>query len=390
MKISRRGFLIKSAEFACLSTFLGCHRNLLADQGKMKELRILPVDYTPNPLLFSKQSPVVSVVKLDNKWSESKGINYATEKALELIGGINNITKDKNRILLKPNLVNPNPSDTTNPRVIEALATLMKDAGKEVYIGEAGAASVRNINTSIRGYICRTTNTEVLEAIQNDIYRGTGYDELSKKIGVPLVNLHVGDMVKQKISDNFVFKDIHIHKALSDADLVCSVPMMKTHGLAKVTLALKNIGLGAFPGMIYGTVRSLVHQQGIQLEPTGTSSVTIDMVKANKLGLSVIDATTAMEGQGPFTGRGGELVDMNLIIASTNALAADMVAARIMGFKPAEIDTFHWAWKAGMSPSTLNDIEIVGEKIETVQQQFKRPRVYPYTMMANWYGPPCG
>lgn len=390
MRLSRRKFLKKSAEFACMSAFLGCHRNILADSGKIKEFRILPVDYKPNPLLFSTQSPVVSVVKVNTKWSESKGIDYATAKALDLIGGITNITKDKNRILLKPNLVNPNPNDTTNPRVIEALAKLMKDAGKDVCIGEAGAASVRNINTSIRGFICRTKNTEMLEAIQNDIYRGTGYDELSKKIGVPLVNLHLGDMVKQKISDNFVFKDIHIHKALFDADLVCSVPMMKTHGLANVTLALKNIGLGAFPGMVYGTVRSLVHQQGIKLEPTGTSSVTIDMVKANKLGLSVIDATTAMEGQGPSTNRGGKLVDMNLVIASTNALAADMVAARIMGFEPSEIDTFKWAWKAGMTPSTINDIEIVGEKIETVQQKFKRPRVYPYTMMANWYGPPCG
>ena len=57
---------------------------------------------------------------------------------------------------------------------------------------------------------------------------------------------------------------------------------------------------------------------------------------------------------------------------------------------PIEIDTFKWAWKAGMKPSSLNDIQIVGEKIENVQQQFKRPRVVPYTMISDWYGPPCG
>jgi hypothetical protein len=61
-----------------------------------------------------------------------------------------------------------------------------------------------------------------------------------------------------------------------------------------------------------------------------------------------------------------------------------------MGFEPIEIDTFKWAWKAGMNPSNINDIQIVGEKIETVRQQFQRPQVVPYTMISEWYGPPCG
>ncbi|UCE53827.1 MAG: DUF362 domain-containing protein [Desulfobacterales bacterium] len=348
------------------------------------------MDYEPNPFLFSDQIPVVSVVGVNNKWSEAKGIEYATTRAIELIGGINEVAKDKNRILLKPNLVNPNPSDTTNPILIEALAKLMKNSGKEVYIGEAGAASMRNIDTSIQGFVCRTKNTEILQAIQDDIFKGTGYDDLSKRTGIPLVNLHVGNMVKMKVSDNFVYKKIYVHKAMSDVDLVCSVPMMKTHGLATITLGLKNIGIGGYPGMIYGTVRSLVHQEGIKLEATGTSAVTVDMVKANKLGLSVIDATTAMQGQGPSISHGGTLVDLNLIIASKNALAADMVAANIMGFEPIEIDTFKWAWKAGMNPSNINDIQIVGEKIEKVRQQFQRPQVIPYAMMSDWYGPPCG
>ena len=389
MTITRRNFLIKGAEFVCLSAMLGCNRSLKAKEEKVQEFEIFPVDYEPNPLLFSNQMPVVSVVRINSKWSDSKGIEYATTRAIELIGGIDEVTKDKERILLKPNLVNAVPDDTTNLMVIEALAMLMKNSGKDVYIGEAGAASMRNINTSLQGYVCRTKNAETLKAIQDDIFMGTGYDDLSKRTKVPLVNLHVGNMVKMKISDNFVFKEIYVHKAMSDVDLVCSVPMMKTHGLASVTLALKNIGIGGYPGMMYGTVRSLVHQEGIKLEPTGTSAVSVDMVKANKLGLSVIDATTAMQGQGPSTSQGGSLVDMNLIIASKNALAADMVAANIMGFEPIEIDTFQWAWKAGMRPSNIDDIQVVGDKIDAVQQNFKRPRVVPYTMIADWYGPPC-
>jgi uncharacterized protein (DUF362 family) len=389
MTISRRKFLAKSAEFICLSSMLGLSRSLQAMENNTDEYGIFPINYQPNPILFSKQSPIVSIAKVNSKWSESKGIEHAVAKAIDLIGGIQEVAKGKNRILLKPNLVNPNSSDTTKPEVVEALAELMKKAGKEVSVGEAGAASFRNINASIRGDVCRTKNADTLLGIQDDIFKATGYDELSKRVGIPLVNLHVGDMAKMNISDNFVFKSIYYHKAIADADLICSVPMMKTHGLATVSLALKNIGIGTFPGMMYGTVRSKVHQKGLELEPTGTSAVVVDMVKTNKLGLSVIDATTAMEGQGPSVRGGGNLVDMNLIIASTNALAADMVAVGIMGFEPNEIDTFNWAWKAGFNPSTPNNIQIVGEKIEAVRRKFKRPQVIPYSFIADWYGPPC-
>ena len=55
-----------------------------------------------------------------------------------------------------------------------------------------------------------------------------------------------------------------------------------------------------------------------------------------------------------------------------------------------EIDTFKWAWKAGMNPSNLKDVKVVGEKIENVRQQFQRAQVYPYAVLADWYGPPCG
>lgn len=388
MSVSRRHFLVKGGGFVCLSAMLGCRPAMKAETEKEQEFEIIPVNYAQNPILFSKDKPLVSVVKVNPKWSHGKGIDYATSKALDLIGGVGEVTRGKTRILLKPNLVSHEPSDTTNPPVIEALVNLMKKAGKDVSIGEAGAASLRNIRTDVRGYVCRTSSASMLKGIQDDIFKSTGYDEVSKRTGVPLINLHVGTMAKMQVPDNFVYKDIFIHKALSDADLVCSVPMMKTHGLAGVTLAMKNIGIGGYPGLIYGTVRSQVHLEGIKVEPTGTASVTIDMVKANKLGLSLIDGTMAMEGQGPSRSGGGKLVKMNILIASQNALAADMVAANVMGIEPHEIETFKWAWKAGMGPSTLDEIEVVGESIASVRRPFIRAQVVPYTAL-KWYGPPC-
>ncbi len=388
MKLTRREVL-KRGSLLCLTGMLGCIKIKTADSGDVEEFEIIPSRYVPNQLYFSGKKPVVGIVRINEKWSEARGIEYAVTKALDLIGGLNKVTKGKERILLKPNLVSPNFTDTTKPSVIEALAKLMKKAGKEVSIGEASSASIRNIKMSIQGYVCSTKNSKTLQAIQDDVFNALGYADLSKKIDVPLVNLHVGKMIRMNIPDNFVFKEIYIHEDLYNADLICSVPMMKTHGLAGVTLALKNIGIGGFPGLVYGTVRSEVHRKATEIDKTGTSTAIVDMVKANKIGLNVIDASTAMQGQGPTVSQGGELIKMNLIIASTNALAADIVASSLMGFDANEIDTFKWAWKAGMKPSGIDDIEIVGEKSGEVRRQFKKPMIVPYTMIKDWYGPPC-
>lgn len=347
-----------------------------------------PRDYQPNPILFSDEKPVVAISQIPPKRSKQQGIDFAVREAIDLLGGMAEIARDKERILLKPNLVNPRVSDTTSVEVIEALAKLATEAGKDVSVGEGSAGARGNRRLLVKGFVCRTKDVEALAEIQDDVFNELGFRDLSKKLKIHLVNLHVGDMVRYTIPDNYVFKDIYLHSALHETDLVCSVPMMKTHGLAGVTLGMKNF-IGTYPGQVYGTVRSRVHQVASQLEPSGTASAIVDMVKATKLGLTVIDASTAMQAQGPSTGMGGELVDMGVIVAGTNALATDMVGARAMGFEPQEISTFQWAWKAGMKPLTLEEIELRGSRLEEVSRPFKRPVVVPYKDLSPWWGPVC-
>ena len=330
----------------------------------------------------SEKKAVVSVVKIKNDNTDN-----AIRNALDLLGGIDSITMGKEKILLKPNLVNPIPSDVTKPSVINALARIMIQSGKEVSIGEGSAAASPNLRPGIFGGVCRTKEIETLNNIQQMVFDSIGYTSLAKSLKIPLINLHTGKMSKVKIPHGFVFKEISLHHSLTDTDLLCSVPMMKTHGLATVTLGMKNL-IGVYPGQVYGTVRSELHSEAARVEKSGTASAIVDMVKANRLGLVVIDASMAMQGQGPSVYQGGKLVKMNLIIAGTNPLATDMVAANIMGFQPEEISTFVWSWKAGMTPSGLDEIEIRGEKLIDVRQSFLRPTVYPWAAISN-YGPPC-
>jgi len=323
----------------------------------------------------AKGKPVVSIVKIKND-----NIGMAVEEAIELLGGIRNITRNKNTIMLKPNLVAPVPEATTKPEVIKTLAQMMKNAGKDVLIGE-GTAAAAPFNT--RGdEVFRTTKRETLDAIQKTTFDSLGYTELASSLGIPLVNLHTGDLVEVRVPNGFVFKELTLHRSLTEIDLLCSVPMMKTHTLAQVTLGMKNL-IGLYPGTVYNSVRWLMHDRASEVEPSGTAVAIVDMVRANKLGLVVIDASTAMEGNGPTN---GSLVKMGLIIAGTNPLATDIIAASCMGFKPEEIPTFSWANKAGLTPSRLDEIEVRGEAPEQVGRPFIKPKIYAWKEIRDVWG----
>jgi len=323
----------------------------------------------------SATRPVVSIVRI-----KKDNIDYAVRHAIDLLGGMKSITQGKERILLKPNLVDTDPRDVTNPDVVKVLVRLMVEAGKEVSIGEGSGVAAINMQSTVEAGVCQTTDRDMINAIQKKVFDTLGYTDLAKVLRVPLINLHTGKMNKVPLPNGSVFKEISLHHSLVNTDLLCSVPMMKTHGLATVTLGMKNL-IGLYPGEIYGTPRWTVHQEAAKVEKSGTASAIIDMVQANKLGLTVIDASTAMQGTGPIAQQGGRLAKMNLIIAGTNPLATDMVAAYTMGFQPEEISTFVWAWKAGMAPERLDEIEVRGEKINNVRQKFARPLVLPWTVI---------
>jgi uncharacterized protein (DUF362 family) len=311
--------------------------------------------------------PVVSVVKIRKGNTEA-----AVEEAIDLLGGMALLTKGKERIMLKPNLVVPDPDATTKLPVIRALIHLMRAAHKDVSIGEGSAAAtpfnVRENQTF------RTSDKELLKGLQRHVFDELGYTELARSEKVPLINLHLGELDEVKVRGALLFDRLTLHRSLIETDLLCSVPMMKTHVMAGVTLGMKNL-IGVFPGAVYQALRGKMHDAAIQLEPSGTAAPILDMLRANKLGLTVIDGSSAMEGNGPV---GGPLLPMGTIVAGTNPLATDMVAASLMGFGVDEISTFRWAHKVGLTPSHLAAIEIRGEPLNRVRREFARPVIVPW------------
>lgn len=335
------------------------------------------VQYLPT-VQASDNPSLVSITRI-----QDGNIPYAVEEAIDLLGGIASVTENCGRIMLKPNLVDDSVNDTTNPEIVRTLARMMLDAGKEVSIGEGSAAAsgfnVKNAQTY------RTHNPEILIPMQQHVFDTLGYTDIANELSIELINLHTGEMVEVEVPDAFVFDTLQLHHTLTEIDLLVSVPRMKTHVFAGVTLGMKNL-IGLYCGEVYGTVRWLVHDLGSEVEQSGTAVCIVDMVRANKVGLTVVDGIRAMEGNGPTLGAGSNLVDMNLIIVGTNPLATDMVTARIMGFEIEEIPTFEWAIRAGMEPTRLEDIEVRGETIEAVQRNFRKPTISTWKTVRDVWG----
>jgi uncharacterized protein (DUF362 family) len=362
--LSRRGFLKLAATAGTAGLLAGCR--------PARQPTATPLGETAEP---AGKGPVVSVVKI-----KGGKIDAAVEEALDLLGGVESVAKGKDRIMLKPNLTTDDPNATTRPEVIRSLAKLMKKSGKEVLIGE-GSSAVGGFN--VKGdVVYRTNDREILDGMQQFVFDSLGYTELAKSMQIPLTNLHSGEMVDVEITNGLAFDKITLHRSLTEIDLLCSVPMMKTHVLATVTLGMKNL-IGLYPGTVYRSVRAGVHDHAADAGSPGIAFEIIDMVKANKLGLTVIDGSTAMEGDGPSD---GNLVQMDVIVAGTNPLATDMVAASLMGFETGEIPTFTWANKVGMQPQRLDEIEVRGEKIENVRRNFVKPRLYAWNSIRKQWG----
>jgi uncharacterized protein (DUF362 family) len=362
-RITRRDF-IKTAAVGTVAMLAAC------------QTRQLPIS-TPLPMsaVSLSERPLVSIVKI-----KEGDIETAVEAAIDLLGGIESVAQGKERIMLKPNLVSNDPRATTNPQVIRSLAKLMKNAGKAVSIGE-GSAAAGGFNAK-DGTVYRTKNREILDSMQQFVFDALGYTELARSLDLPLINLHLGEMVDVAVPNGFAYQNITLHQSLTEIDLLCSVPMMKTHTLATVTLGMKNL-IGLYPGMIYSTVRAGVHDYAADAGSPGIAFETIDMLRANKLGLVVVDGSTAMEGNGPDNGM---LVPMNVIIAGTHPLATDMVAASVMGFEPGEIPTFVWANKAGMPPQSLEEIDVRGEELSSVRRRFVRPQLHAWHEIRSLWG----
>jgi len=153
----------------------------------------------------------------------------------------------------------------------------------------------------------------------------------------------------------------------------------KTHSWAQLTLATKNF-LGITPLSRYAQlIDNTWWNRGTfdHSSPQAIAQVYLDIVKSIKPDLSIIDFSIGIEGDGPTTSWGGTTVNMKerlgswAIVASTDIMAADATAARVMNHEAQKIKQLTMGFEMGLGEIREEAINVVGEKIENMQVAWK-------------------
>jgi len=163
-------------------------------------------------------------------------------------------------------------------------------------------------------------------------------------------------MVEVKVQHGYVLDSIRVNRILSEATKIISTPIAKTHATTDVTLNLKNM-YGVMPERKKGRYHS-------KIDP-----ILVDIAKTFPPTLCIIDAITALEGEGPFH---GEPIKLGLVVAGDNAVATDVVMANIMGYEPKKIMHLRLASEKGLGPISLDEVNVKGESIKNVKREFKK------------------
>ncbi len=252
-----------------------------------------------------KHNSVVALVQYN-------GSARSVERAMELAGGLEGAGA-ASRILVKPNLMGIDDSYPyplygiiTTVRVMEPLIRYLAEAGHtHIIIGEG----------SVTG---RATGIGLDTA---EIFERLGYSKLKNRYGLDLVDFNKGPFESVVLDGHRV----RVAAAALEADLILTVPVLKTHGQTKVSLGLKNL-----KGCLKRASKSRFHEPGVSLE---------GLIARLALKLSpafcLIDGIYALERGPQITGKAWRT---DLIIASRDALSADWVGAKLLGFEPRQVE----------------------------------------------------
>jgi len=255
------------------------------------------------------------------------------------------------RVLIKPNaarLAYPGDGVTTHPLVVAATIDHLKEKGVgDIVMGES---CIFGLNAQ-------------------EAFRVTGMKEVSEKARVELIDLDRVAPVEVTVPEGKVIKKIKVPNILKKFDFIISVPVMKTHMHTQVTLSIKNM-----KGLLWRREKVRLHQLKYHNRITkGYKELDIAISEMASIlfpDLAIIDGTVGMEGMGPAYGR---LRKTGIIVVGNNALSADAVASRLMGFDPEGIPHLKLSAEKGLGEIQLEKISIQPNDYLKWKTPFKPP-----------------
>jgi len=247
------------------------------------------------------------------------------DKALQAMGGIQNFVKKGQTVVVKPNIgwdVIPEKAANTNPLLIKRLVEHCFTAGaKEVYVFD---------NTCDNWTSC---------------YKNSGIEKAAKDAGAKIAPGH-SESYYQKIDvpKGQNLKDAKVHELILSSDVFINVPVLKSHGSAKLTISMKNL-----MGIVWD--RRFWHRNNL-------NQCIADFATYRKPDLNIVDAYNVMTKNGPRGVSQADVVKMRYLIVSTDMVAADAAAAKIFGMDPEEVKYIQIANDMGIGQMDLSKLNI--------------------------------
>lgn len=274
-------------------------------------------------------------------------VEAAVDEALELIGGIGAVVKTGDKVLLKVNLLSPRGPDaavTTHPAIVKAVAGAVVAAGALPVVADAP------------GYIYAGGKSKAL--------RKSGILEAAGQLGIKAVQFENMEkpFVKTEVPGGEWMHEVMVARLALEADVIISLPKLKTHSGTWYTGAVKNMF-----GCAATRTRKQAHNLGRHEKFAGA---VVDIFSVVKPALAIMDGVVGMEGEGPQHGRPRHT---GLVLASRDCVALDSVASTLIGFDQMEVLTVSNAAARGLGVGALEDIEVVGERLADVSVDYEKP-----------------
>jgi uncharacterized protein (DUF362 family)/Pyruvate/2-oxoacid:ferredoxin oxidoreductase delta subunit len=238
-------------------------------------------------------------------------------------------------VVLKTNLLraeDPKGATTTHPAVVQAVAELVADQGAAPIIADSPGGPFK-------------------KAMLSRVYTKTGMQKVADNTAAEL-NWNFNS-TELSFPEAEILTNMKVAEAIINADVVINLPKFKTHGLTKLTGAVKNM-FGAVPGLL----KAEYHLNMQQIDDF--SDVLLDIALAVDPELTIMDGIVGMEGEGPS---GGDAIQLNTLLISNNYCALDVVMAELAGVEPTQVPTIKAAEKRGLI-SSRKEVKLTGDNIE--------------------------
>jgi uncharacterized protein (DUF362 family) len=248
------------------------------------------------------------------------------------------------RVVLKPNLVEYHRDRVinTDPRFVGAVIDLFQREGAAEVIVAEGPGHCRNVQ---------------------HLVDASGLGEVLRGRGVRFVDINHDEPVKvPNLGRTTGLEFLYLSKTVVEADVFVSLPKLKTHHWAGVTLSLKNL-FGTLPGICYGWPKNELHWRGIP------NSI-VDIALTRTPHLAIVDGIVGMEGDGPLA---GTAKPVGAVVMGVDLLAVDATGCRLMGIPPERLPTLALAEQKRVGNRKEPLIPQLGEPIAALAQRFEPP-----------------